>query len=167
MSSNARSKIEADIAKIDSERSMRSAFSDFVQFGQERRDTARVQSIVAPNGFAFAVQHYKGGEPFDLISLSQFFVLSSCFNALRFAAGEIDLHQNEILAGVVLELRLGKNGFVELKTKTAPVGPREIEQQKLMVRFRFLLGHFIIGRPRLIDSRAGTGQGQCDRNRYN
>ena len=168
---SARSK-QTDIDRFDCEDERegktRLAFADFVQFGQERRDAAHVQAVVAPNGFAFAIQQDKGREPFDLILPSQFHVLPFGFNGLRFSARKINLHQNEVLVGVILELRLGKNGSVELKTITAPVRPCEIEKQKLMARFRFVLRFFIIGRPCLIGARAGrVAEGQCDRERYN
>jgi len=59
----------------------------------------------------------ESGNP-DLIPLLQLFVLSYGLDALRFAARKINLHQNEILgAGVILELLLGENRPIELKTK--------------------------------------------------
>src|SRR5467141_708241 len=97
VSFNARSKrpkcsSESALTRSTRRWTARSAFAGFVQFGQECRDAVHVQALVAPECFAFAVQHDKSWESFDLILRRQFFILFSCFNALCFAAREINLH---------------------------------------------------------------------------
>src|ERR1700746_3502336 len=110
--------------KISEDRQLtaeRSALVYLVQFGKEGRDAIHEQTVIAPDGLTVAIEHDNRGKAHDLIALCQLRVLLPYFDALRFASRKIHLHQDKIFTGVIFELRLRKNGFVELKTKTAPV----------------------------------------------
>src|SRR5205823_14724552 len=78
---------------------------------------------------------------------SQLHILFSDRVALRFSTRKIEFDQNQILCGVVLELWFGKNFGLHPLAIAAPIRAGKIEQDKLVVRFRFRLGCIEISQP--------------------
>jgi hypothetical protein len=74
-------------------------------------------------------------------------VLLHRFLRQLFPSWEIQLEQDQVLAGVFLELRFGKNFLFQHDAPAAPVGTGEIHQEQLVLRFCFLLGLRVIRQP--------------------
>src|ERR1700737_3790462 len=119
---------------------------------QLRDQSARAIRKIAgifPNLSSIAVEHDDGGKPRHLIVRGQSLVLPLHLRRLLLGARKIDCQKDQILARVLLELRLGENVLIQLDAPAAPIGPGEVEQQKLVVGLRFLLGLFVISQPGL------------------
>jgi len=81
------------------------------QLFQRGNDGARSALDVAEeirHSLTFGVQYDQGRKTFDFIFAGQFHVLLSDRVALRFGTRKIEFNQNQILRGVLLELRFWK-----------------------------------------------------------
>lgn len=123
-----------------------SAFAQFFQLGNKCVGPAWHVSEFADFP-PVAIQNEDRRKTQDLILRRELFVLFPDVGRLGLGPREIRFHQNQIFARVLPEFRLGKNLPIQPDAPAAPVGAGELEEQKLVARFGFLLRSFIIGQP--------------------
>ena len=135
-----------------------SAFPQFLQLRDERGDSVWKITIIPPKLLSIGAEHNNSGESHHLVLLGEFSVLLSKLETLRFATREIEFHDDQIVASVVLKLRLQQDLPVELFAPPAPVRPGKIQQQQFVTSLGFLLRFLEISEPaRLL--RAGKRPG--------
>src|SRR5207237_537788 len=109
--------------------SLRSSASSCATF-QRGNDGVRSALHVADeigHSLPFRVQYDQGRKAFDFVFASQLHILFSDRVALRFGTRKIEFDQNQILCGVVLELRFGKNFRLHALAIAAPIRAGKIE----------------------------------------
>ena len=102
---------------------------------------------MSPNLFAGAIQHHQGRKTLDFVFHREIAILFPEIRALVLGSRKIDLNQNKILTGVLLEGRLRKNVVVKSHAIAAPIRTREIQEHELVAGFGFLLSLFEICLP--------------------
>jgi len=97
--------------------------------------------------FAILVNEDECGEALDIILLLELVVL--VLDVLRELLGlrKIDEHEDEVLAGVILERRGIEDFVVHLDAPWAPVRAGEVQEDVLVVGLRLVKGVGVIGEP--------------------
>jgi hypothetical protein len=139
---------------------MRSAFTQLLQFGDERVRPAGEVAVVLPNFLSVAIEHDDGRKSLNFVLPRELLILLSQLDALGFGTREVHLHKHKLLTRVILELRLGPNLLVELPAPAAPVRAGKIEEEEFVVGRRLLLRFLVIVHP----ARLGAGEARRKQN---
>src|SRR6266566_4155273 len=106
-----------------------------------------------PDRLSVAIEHDDRGKPDNLVMLCQFAVLFSNLGTLGLGAREIEFYQHQVVARIILKLRLRQNLFIEFYTPAAPVRTGEIKEKKFVSRLSLFLCFLVIIQPARLRAR--------------